>query len=239
MIYLTRLTLFILLLSSCAEIELKSLKQDVQNAFKQNIITDQEIVSAFREALEQSTNQSVALLSSKNGFINDKDVAISFPEEAQKLEKTLRKLGFNSLCDDFYMSMNLAAEKAIPEAAPLFITAIQNITFIEATKLLKGNDTAITDFLKQKTSASLVSKFQPIVADYLEKNKVTKNWNKLISRYNKLPMVKPVQANLSYHVTQEAVEGLFFYISKEESSIRKNPQERTTALIKKVFSQAD
>ncbi len=239
MLKLITLLFYFSFLIGCAEIELKTLSEDVKKVFTQSVVTESDIIKAFKEVLLTSTTKSVLALSSENGFLNDKDVAIPFPSEAKKLEKTLRKLGFSSLCDNFYNSMNLAAEKAVDQAAPLFIDAIKNITFVEATKLLKGNDTAITDFLKNKTSRPLVSKFEPIIASYLEKNEATQSWNKLITKYNKLPLVKPVQSNLSYHVTEKTIEGLFLYISRQEASVRNNPKDRTTALIQKVFSQAD
>jgi hypothetical protein len=229
----------ILLLSACAEIDIKPFTEDVKKIFNNNLVTEQEITASFKQLLEQATVKSVGLLSSSGGFLNDKEVAIPFPTEAQKVEQTLRKVGFNSLCDEFHESMNLAAEKAVVEATPLFIDAIKNMTFSDATKLLKGSDTAITDFLKRKTTTGLISNFNPIVARYLESNKVTKDWNKMISKYNKLPLVKPVQSDLSEYVTEKTIDGLFHYISKEETLIRKNPAKRTTDLIKKVFSQID
>lgn len=233
------LSFSLLFLASCAEIELKPLTDDVKKVFKQNIVTEQEITAAFKQMLEEATLKSINILSSSNGFLNDKDVTIPFPKEAIKLEQTLRKVGFSSLCDEFNTSINLAAEKAVKEATPLFIEAIKNISFTDAPKLLNGGDTAITDYLKRKTTTALVSKFNPIIAQNLEQNKATKNWNKMIKKYNKFPLVKPVQSDLSEHVTTKTIEGLFFYISKVETLIRKDPAFRTTELMKKVFSQAD
>jgi translation elongation factor EF-G len=233
------LTCICLVSTGCAELELSPIAEDVKKVFRQNIVTDQEISSAFKQVLETATRKSIDLLASSQGFIKDQDVAINYPSEAAKLEQTLRKVGFGSLCDEFYESMNLAAEKAVAEATPLFIEAIRNITFMEASKILKGNETAITNFLKQKTFTSLVSKFRPVVTEQLEANKVTKNWDKMVQKYNKLPLVKPVQSDLSNHVTEKTIEGLFFYISKEEKLIRQNPSQRANELIQKVFSQVD
>ncbi len=233
------LSLYFSIILGCAEIELKTITEDVKKVFQEKLVTDQEIISAFKQMLEMATLKSVETLSQSQGFMNDPDVAITFPKEALKLEQTLRKVGFSSLCDEFYESMNLAAEKAVAEATPLFLNAISHITFMEATKLLKGDETAITSFLKQKTFTALVSKFNPVVTEQLEKNKVTKNWNKMIEKYNKFPLVKPVQSDLAQHVTEKTIEGLFFYMAKEERLIRQNPSQRTTQLLQKVFAQVD
>lgn len=231
--------IFLLFLLGCSQIELKPITDDVKKIFNQNIVTEGDISQAFKQVLETATVKSVDSLSTEGTFLKDSSVTIPFPDQAQKVEQTLRKIGFNSMCDDFHSSMNLAAENAVKEATPIFIEAIKNITFQETTKLLRGGDTAITDFLKYKTSGSLASKFNPIISEKLESNKVTKQWNKLITKYNKLPLVKPIQADLSDHVTDKTIDAIFLYISKEEKNIRDNPSQRATDLIKKVFAQAD
>ncbi len=239
LIFMNYVLIFLLLNVGCSQVELKPFTEDVKNIFKTNIVTENEIIIAFKQVLEISAIKSIDLLSAENTFLTDNNVTIPFPKEAQKVEQSLRKIGFNSVCDDFNQSMNKSAELAVKEAIPIFIEAIKNITFSETKKLLNGSDTAITDFLKTKTSTALISKFNPIISTQLEDNKTTKQWNKLINKYNKLPLVKPVQADLSYHVTQKAVDAIFYYIAKEETEIRKDPAARTTDLIKKVFSQID
>ncbi len=239
MVLMKHILIFSFLLSGCSQIELKPFTDDVKKIINQNIVTEGDISKAFKQVLETAAENSVSTLSTAGTFLKDQSVTIPFPDQAQKVEQTLRKIGFNSMCDDFHTSMNLAAENAVKEATPIFIDAIQNITFQEATKLLKGGNTAITDFLKSKTSGSLASKFNPIISEKLETNKVTKQWNKLITKYNKLPLVKPIQADLSDHVTDKTIDAVFLYISKEETNIRQNPSQRANDLIKKVFAQAD
>lgn len=223
----------------CAKIEIKPFTEDVKNIFKKNIVTESDIISAFKEVLQNATQESVNYLSLENKFLEDAEVTIPFPKEAKKVEQTLRKIGLNTLCDDFNKSMNLAAENAVKEATPIFIEAIKNMTFVDAKKILNGTDTAITDFLKLKTSTSLVTTFSPIVSEKLNLAKTTKQWSKIIEKYNKLPLVKPIQSDLTLHVTEKTVEAVFLMISKEEIKIRKNPSARASELIQKVFSQVD
>lgn len=229
----------LIFLFGCSQIELKPITEDVKKIFTQNIVTENEITTAFKELLENATTKSIERLSSTDGFLNDPEVTISFPDQAQKVEQSLRKIGFNSLCDEFHVSINKAAEAAVSEAGPIFIEAIKNIKFHEASKLLQGSETAITDFLKSKTSTALATKFNPIISENLEKYDAIKKWSKLIKKYNKLPLVKPIQVDLSDYVTAKTIDGVFYYISKEETQIRKNPEDRVSDLIKKVFAQAD
>lgn len=223
---------------SCAEVDLKPF-QDVKKVFQKNIVTDSQIADAFKELLVKGTNYSVSTLSSNETFLKDPKVTIPFPKDAQKVEKTLRKIGFNSICDEFKSSMNLAAQNAVSEATPLFLEAIKNITFQEVVKLLNGEKDAVTQFLESRTSAQLTSKFEPTINDALKKNNVTKKWFEIKNKYNKLPLVSPVQSDLVNHVSKKAIEGLFTYVAIEEAKIRDNPAERTTDLLRKVFSQND
>ena len=69
----------------------------------------------------------------------------------------------------------------------------------------------------------------------LEKVNATKYWKSAIATYNKIPFVEKVNPELETYVTEKAIKGLFFMLAKEEIAIRKNPKERTSALLKKVF----
>jgi len=66
----------------------------------------------------------------------------------------------------------------------------------------------------------------------------TKYWNTVMSNYNKIPFVTPVNTDLAGFVTQKAVDGIFLKIADEEKNIRANPTQQVSALLKKVFSYA-
>jgi hypothetical protein len=75
----------------------------------------------------------------------------------------------------------------------------------------------------------------PVVKNALQKVQITKYWNPLASKYNKLPMTKKVNPNLEDYVTNKAIEGLFKLVGDEETKIRKDPASRVSDLLKKVF----
>lgn len=137
--------------------------------------------------------------------------------------------------DEFNISMNRAAEKAAAEAKTVFITAIKNMTVKDAVKIVKGPDNAATSYLKNTTSPELTEKFKPIIKSSLDNVNATRYWTDLINTYNKIPLVKKMNPNLTEYVTQKALDGLFIMISKEELKIRKDPMARTSELLKKVF----
>ena len=48
-----------------------------------------------------------------------------------------------------------------------------------------------------------------------------------------------VETDLSTYVSKKAINALFLEVRKQEASIRENPLERTTDLLKKVFNYAE
>jgi hypothetical protein len=198
-----------------------------------------EITSGIREALSQATGISADRLSLTDGYLKNPDVTILFPEEAKSVERMLRSVGLGSLCDQVITSVNRAAEDAAKEAKPIFTSAIRQMTLQDVQGILLGEKNAATLYFQTTTSDSLRVKFAPVIEASLEKVEATKYWNELMTRYNKLPMVKKVNPDLDAYVTQKAIEGLFVEIAKEELKIRDNLGARTSPLLQKVFGYAE
>ncbi|MEO8796175.1 MAG: DUF4197 domain-containing protein, partial [Daejeonella sp.] len=202
--------------------------------------TSAEISSGLKQALEFGTNYSSDRLSAKDGYFGNLAVKILFPEEAQKVERTMRTLGLNSLADNVILSINRAAEDAAQEAKPIFISAIKQMSIADATNILLGRqDDAATEYFKRVTSDQLRGKFQPIIESSLNKVGATRYWSDIINRYNQIPLVGRVNPDLKAYVTQKAIDGLFIEIAKEELKIRNNVSARNTSLLQKVFAYAD
>lgn len=201
--------------------------------------TTLEIGQGIKQALEIGTSQGADKLSAKDGFFGNLAVKILFPTEAQKVEKTLRSIGLNSLADNVILSINRAAEDAAKEAKPIFISAIKQMTIADATNILLGNKDAATEYFKRVTTAQLMEKFKPVITSSLSKVGATKYWSDAALAYNKIPLVKPVNADLSTYVAQKAIDGMFIQVAQEELKIRDNIGARSTGLLQKVFGYAD
>ena len=199
-----------------------------------------EIGAGLKQALELGTSAGADRLSAKDGFLGNLAVKILFPPEAQKVEKTLRSLGFNALADNVILTINRAAEDAAKEAKPIFISAIKQMTIADATNiLLSGNKDSATEYFKRVTTAQLMEKFRPVITASLSKVGATKYWGDAALAYNKLPLVKPVNTDLSSYVAQKAIDGMFIQVAQEELKIRDNIGARSTTLLQKVFGYAD
>lgn len=201
--------------------------------------SNDEIISGLKEALSVGANNSAAFASKVDGFNKNPMLFIPFPPEAAKMKQKLIDLGMQNKVTEFETSLNRAAEEASKKAAPIFVDAIKNMTVTDAMGILKGGDTAATHYLREKTYGSLITAFKPTVKEAITKVEVTKYWNPLVTTYNKIPFVEKQNPDLDSYVTDLAAKGLFKLVRDEEAKIRKDPLQRATDILKKVFGYAD
>lgn len=200
--------------------------------------TNQEAVSALREALEIGTKNAAGKLSGVNGYFGNPLVKILLPPEAQKVETALRGIGMGRYVDDAILSMNRAAEEASSRAVPLFVSAIKQMTVQDGLSIVRDGDGAATRYLEAKTSDQLSREFQPVIRKALSKVDATKYWRELFEVYNRLPTTREkINPDLDAYVTEKALDGLFLTIAQEENKIRKDPAAQVTGLLKKVFGR--
>ena len=235
--FLTILSLFTgFTICACGQINLNKFKNAAEKAIKgEQPLTNDEIISGLKEALTVGTNNSTASASKMDGYFKNSEIKIPFPPEAVKMEQKLRSIGMNKQVDDFVMSLNRAAEEAAKEAAPIFVTAVKNMTITDGMKILKGEDDAATTYLKTNTSGQLYDKFKPVVQKAIQKVKVTQYWNPLVTAYNKIPLVEKMNPDIEDYTTHKGIDGLFILIATEELKIRKDPAARVSEILKKVF----
>ncbi|GAB2967888.1 DUF4197 domain-containing protein [Hymenobacter coalescens] len=198
-------------------------------------VTQQEAALGLKEALTQGISKGADQASKQDGFYLNSLIRIPFPPDAQRVATTLRSLGLGGEVDKFELALNRGAEQAAIKAKPIFISAIKSLTFTDVWNILTGQKDAATQYLKRTTTSQLVSAFSPIMQQALDQTQATKYYSGLVSRYNKIPLVKPVNPNLNEYATGKAVDGLFTLIAQEEANIRENPVARTTELLRKVF----
>lgn len=222
-----------LTLSGCAEL------QQVAQQFPQGVLTNADIASGLREALDKGINTQVSKLTKTDGFYKNERVKILLPPELQKVDKGLRTIGLGSLADEGLKLMNRAAEDAVKEATPIFVSAVKNITFTDAKNILLGADNSATVYLQNTTSTQLYSKFNPIIKSSFSKVGADRVWKDIITRYNSIPLVTKVNPDLNDYVTQKALDGVFTMIAVEEKDIRNNIAARTTAALQRVFALQD
>lgn len=220
--------------SSCAEMQ--QIANQLPGVLDQGNV---DIAGGLREALNNGISKQVSKLTATDGFYKNQMVKILLPEELQKVDSGLRKIGLGKLADDGLRAINRTAEDAVKEATPIFVDAVKGITFNDAKNILMGNESAATTYLQNSTSSALYSKFSPVIKNSFAKVGADKIWANIITKYNTIPLVKKVNPDLTDYTTNKAMEGVFKMIAVEEKSIRTDLSSRTSDLLKKVFAMQD
>lgn len=87
-------------------------------------------------------------------------------------------------------------------------------------------------------SSPLTKRMTPIVDESLSDVGAIASYDKMMGQYQAIPFVPDVKADLTAYVVEKALDGIFYYIAKEEAEIRKNPAARTTELLQRVFGSS-
>jgi len=198
---------------------------------------DATVVSGLREALAVATGEALTQVDRVDGYFGNEAIKIFMPERMQKVTETLNMLGFQKEVDAFVLSMNRAAEHAAPKAAPYFFQAVKEMTFEEGRRILKGSDTAATEYFKAKTYSKLYEAFKPEVSASMNEVGATRSYKAMMEKYQSMPFMKPVSLDLDQYVTEKSLDGIFTMVGQAEKEIRTNQKAQVTPLLKKVFGK--
>ncbi len=200
-------------------------------------LTENEIAAGLREALRVGTDNVVTQLGQEGGYYNDPRAHIPLPESLNKARDTLARVGLSDTLDDLELRMNRAAEAAAPKARDLFIDAISDMSLDDVKAIYNGPEDAATRYFQSRMSQPLTEEFTPVVNDSLSQVGAISTYDNFISRYQQIPLMPDIKADLSEHVVDHAITAIFDYLAVEEAAIREDPAKRTTALLRKVFSR--
>lgn len=200
-----------------------------------SVVTEDEAVQGIKQALNQGVAKAIKFLNKTDGFFGNALYKLLLPPDAQKIANTLKKIGLNKQVDEAILSINRAAEDAVGYASPIFVSAIKGLSITDVFNIIKGPKNAATNYFREKTTSPLKQAFLPSIQTSLDKVGATKNYGKIITKYNSLPFVKKINPDLADYVADKAIFALFDQVEKEEANIRQNPLARTTDILKKVF----
>ena len=200
-------------------------------------LSEAKIGSGLKEALKVGTENTVKLTGRVDGYYKNQALKIVMPENLQALEKGLRLVGYGPQVDELILSMNRAAEQAVPHAKKIFWDAIGEMTFDDARKILNGDDTSATEYFRIKTTDKLAEAFRPMVDQAMNEVGVTRQYKSLVAQSQAIPFVKSEALDIDQYVVTKALDGLFYVLGEEERKIRRNPGARVTDLLKEVFAR--
>lgn len=238
------LLIFPVLLTGCAE-----LQQILGTVMAGQPLTTAEIIAGLKQALTIGADSSLSRISNTDGYYRDAAIRILLPPEAQVITDNLSRIpGGDKLLEDVIIRINRAAEDAAKEALPIFASAVSGMTINDGLSILRGPDTAATEYLRTNTYNQLYALYQPKIKQSTDKKLIgnistSESWNKLTSEWNKVAQslvgqlagFKPVNVELDSYLTGKALDGLFLKVGEEEKKIRTDPVARVTELLRKVF----
>jgi hypothetical protein len=198
-------------------------------------ITSGEASSALKAALETGSRAAVASLGRTDGFFGNPQVKIPLPESLQRAERAMRRFGMGRHADELILTLNRAAEAAVPEAQQLFVESIRKMSVQDAKGILQGGQGAGTAYFRRSTEGELRKRFLPLVKQATARVGLARQYNAYAARGVAFGLVKKEHADLDDYVTQKALEGLFVVLAEEERKIRDDPVGSASELIRKVF----
>lgn len=194
-----------------------------------------DISAGLKDALKVGTEKVVGQLGKPDGFNTDSAIHIPLPEKMVSAKKWLDKAGMGDSLNDLELQLNRAAEAATPKAKELFMTAITEMSIEDAKKIYSGPENSATEYFKSKMTAPLQEEMRPVVGDSLAEVGAVKNYDNIMGKYKSIPFAPDIKGSLTDHAVEKGMDGIFYYLAKEEAEIRANPAARTTDLLKKVF----
>ncbi len=194
-----------------------------------------EMSDGLLEALRVGTERVVAQVGATDGYNLDPAIHIPLPGSLGRVQSVLKSVGMSHMADDLELRLNRAAEAAAPEAKALFWQAIGEMSFDDARRIYDGPDDAATRYFQGKMTPPLTERMTPVVDRSLADVGAIQSYDAMMKQYKAVPFVPDVKADLSGYVVEKAMDGLFYYVAREEAAIRNDPAARTTELLKKVF----
>ena len=198
-------------------------------------VSRQDATAALRAALEKGSLAAVASLGRTDGFLGNPQVRIPLPESAQRGERLMRRVGMGRYADELIVTMNRAAEEAMPEARALFVQSVKKMTVQDAKGILTGGETAGTEYFRRTTRGELHKRFLPIVQKATARVDLAQTYDQYADKAAAVGLLNREDADLDNYVTQKALDGLYLMVAEEEKKIRKDPVGSGSSIIRRVF----
>lgn len=198
-------------------------------------LSQQDASGGLKDALIQGAQVAVKQLGAPGGFSNNPDVRIELPGKLGKAAKTMKMMGMGAQVDQLEASMNKAAEAAVPQAQALLVDAVKKMTVADAKAILSGPQDSATQYLNKSSREQIRAKFLPIVKQATDQVGLAQQYNAFAGQAASFGVVDAKSSTVESYVTEQALDGLFEMIAKQEANIRQNPAAAATGLAKKVF----
>jgi hypothetical protein len=200
-------------------------------------LTEKEIAAGLKEALKVSAERVVVQLGAEDGFYADPHVRVQLPEELTQARSGLTAAGRAGLLEELELKLNRAAEHATAQASGLLRSAVEDLKFDRARDLYREPEDAATQYFSSRMAASLNDAMTPIVLMSMAEVGTRQAYSATLEQYRLLALGPDIKEDLTGYVVSKSIEGIFYYLAREEAGIRKDPLKRTTELLQQVFGR--
>jgi len=198
-------------------------------------LSNADAVAGLKQALIDGSAAAISKLGVENGFFGNPKVKIPLPPTLDKVQGAMRFAGMGKQADELVLTMNRAAEAAVPEAKGLLVDAVRKMSVQDAKGILSGGDTAATDYFRRTTQAQLTQRFLPMVKQATDRAGLAAQYNNLAGQASQFGLVKKDQSTIESYVTGKALDGLYLMIGEQEKAFRQNPVGAASDIVRKVF----
>ncbi|MEM6851640.1 MAG: DUF4197 domain-containing protein [Pseudomonadota bacterium] len=202
-------------------------------------LTETEAVNGLREALSLGAQRVVAQVGQPGGYLDDANIRIPLPGFLGDAQRVMGRVGASGMLDDLELRLNRGAEAAAPLAKDIFVGAVADMSVDDAIGIVRGPEDSATRYFQERMTPRLTSEFSPVMEGQLEQAGAVEAFDKVVARYDRIPLAPSLgssaKSDLVSHGVGKGLDGVFFYLAKEEAAIRQDPAKRTTDILKRVF----
>jgi len=202
-------------------------------------LTAGEVALGLKAALDNGVGNALSNVGVLNGFLGNDLIRIPLPNVLQDVQSFLRPIGADGLLVELQQQLNHGAEKAAPVAKDIFFEAVRGLTITDAFDILRGPDTAATEYLRTRTTSRLGQLFSPIMENALNQTGALRLVDDVSSQLKSVPfgpsLGNDARNDLIAHGVDYGLKGVFYFIGEEEKAIRANPAKRTSEILRRVF----
>ncbi|MGB6229294.1 MAG: DUF4197 domain-containing protein [Litorimonas sp.] len=201
-------------------------------------LTEGDAALGIRAALDNGIGNALSNLGRLDGYFGNPTVRIPLPRELRDVQNVLGPLGLDGILVELEQQLNRGAEQAAPVARDIFVDAVRGLTIQDAIGIVRGPETAATDYLRGRTTDRLAALFSPIMESALANTgalRLIDDLDRQVPTGLLTGSGQSLRTELIGHGVDYGLRGVFHFIAEEEKAIRRDPAARTSAILRRVF----
>ncbi len=199
-------------------------------------VSEAEVSEALKETLMQSAEESAEELRKEKVTRSTDFFGLDIPAEIRKITNALNEAGLGDLLSQFGFAVDGAVSSIVDGTLQVVEEEINDLTFLDAYKVLKAGNSAATEYLKGETSGEIEKTLRPLVEKSLISSGALDKWSAIKAAYKKTTG-EDINFNPVNYLTDEAIDGMFVNMAKEEAKIRVNSYLWGSFIMKRVFKR--